>query len=52
MMARRLGQLFHELPWPLTTVRDALLTHVRFPQQYIVTDYFKNAGREMLALEV
>jgi 2-polyprenyl-6-methoxyphenol hydroxylase-like FAD-dependent oxidoreductase len=52
MMARRLGQLFHKLPWPLTTVRDALLTHARFPQQFIVTDYFKNAEREMLALEV
>lgn len=52
MMARRLGKLFHQLPWPLTAVRDTLLTHTRFPQKFIVKDYFKNAEHEMLALEV
>jgi 2-polyprenyl-6-methoxyphenol hydroxylase-like FAD-dependent oxidoreductase len=52
LMARRLGRLFHQLPWPLTAVRDTLLTHARFPQKFIVRDYFKNAEQEMLALEV
>lgn len=51
VMARRMGHLFHRLPWPLSELRDAVFNHTGFLERVLVQDYLKDAEDQMLALE-
>jgi 2-polyprenyl-6-methoxyphenol hydroxylase-like FAD-dependent oxidoreductase len=51
VMARRLGHMFHRLPWPLSTLRDAVFNHTGFLERRLVQDYLKDAEDQMLALD-
>lgn len=51
IMARRLGNMFHRVPWPLSTVRDLVYDHTPFLERMMVKDYLKDAEDQMLALE-
>lgn len=50
--ARKLGKVFHRLPWPLCAVRDLVFDNTKFLEKMIVIDYLKRAEEEMLALEL
>lgn len=51
VMARRMGHLFHRMPWPLTAVRDAVFNHTPFLERVLVNDYLKDAEDQVLALD-
>lgn len=50
--ARKMGRIFHRLPWPLRTVRDLVFDNTKFLEKMIVKDYLKRAEEEMIALEL
>jgi 2-polyprenyl-6-methoxyphenol hydroxylase-like FAD-dependent oxidoreductase len=52
IFARYLGYVFHRLPWPLRTIRDAVFDHTRFLERMLVKNYLRDAEAQMLALDL
>lgn len=52
ILARRMGRLFHRMPWPLSALRDGVLNHTSFLERVLVRDYLRDAEDQMIALEV
>lgn len=50
-MARRMGDLFHRAPWPLSALRDAVFNHTGFLEHVLVKNYLKDSEEQMLALQ-
>ena len=51
VMARKLGNIFHRTPWPLSALRDAVFNHTPFLEHVLVNDYLKDAEAQMVALD-
>lgn len=52
IFARYLDYVFHRLPWPLRTIRDAVFDHTRFLERMLVKNYLRDAEAQMLALDL
>lgn len=51
IMARRMGHLFHRVPWPLSALRDAVFNHTGFLEHVLVKNYLEDSEAQMLALQ-
>lgn len=52
IIARRMGYLFHRVPWPISALRDAVFDRTPLLEHLIVKEYLKDAEDQMLALEL
>lgn len=51
ILARKLGNIFHRTPWPLSAVRDLAYNHTGLLEKLMVKDYLRDAEAQMIALE-
>lgn len=51
LFARRLGYVFHQVPWPLSKLRDLVFDHTPFMSHFMKSGYLQKSELETLALK-
>ncbi len=51
-LARKMGNLFHRLPWPLRSCRDLFFDHTKVLEKMLIKDYLQKSEEELIALDL